>query len=430
MLNENNIIVAVVGLGYVGLPLAVEFGKFYRTIGFDKSKARVQACQISPDSLDEIEVKTLNKAKYLTFTNDAKTLIQADFHIIAVPTPVDDSKVPNLEPLISATTTVARYMKRGCIIVFESTVYPGTTEEVCVPILEKISKMKWKKDFHVGYSPERINPGDKHHSLTNIIKVVSADEPKTLTKLSRLYSSIISAGIFEASSIEVAEAAKVIENTQRDLNIALMNELAIVFDKMNIDTKQVLRAASTKWNFLSFKPGLVGGHCIGVDPYYLTYKSEKLGYEPEVILAGRKINDGMSKFIAEKTIKLMIKKGTLIQGSRVGVLGLTFKEDCADIRNSKVPDIVRELEAYGIQVSVHDPLANRLEAKISYGLDLEEWEDLPVCSALVFCVEHKFYRDLEIINIKEKLEERGVIIDVKSQFDWNEIDPEILYWNL
>ena len=314
-------------------------------------------------------------------------------------------------------------MKQGATVVYESTVYPGATEEVCIPVLEQHSGLKWKTGFHVGYSPERINPGDKEHTLTRITKVVSGDSPETLDQVAALYGSIITAGVHKATSMKVAEAAKVIENTQRDLNIALMNELAIIFDKIGIDTTEVLEAAGTKWNFLKFKPGLVGGHCIGVDPYYLTHKAEMLGYHPQVILAGRRINDGMGKFIAENIVKRMINSGCSIKGARVNVLGLTFKENCPDLRNSKVPEIIAELQSYGIDVTVHDPLADPAEARHEYGLALSEWDTLPVADAVVVAVAHDAYRDMGLRVIRKKVRDDGTLVDVKAQF--SDQDPAL-----
>jgi UDP-N-acetyl-D-galactosamine dehydrogenase len=334
-----------------------------------------------------------------------------------VPTPVDEAHNPDFTPLAGASKSVGKHMKRGAIVVFESTVYPGATEEVCIPIMEKESGLKWKQDFHVGFSPERINPGDKEHTLTTILKVVSGDDDETLERIAQLYESVITAGVYRASSIKVAEAAKVIENTQRDLNIALMNELAIIFDKIGIDTLEVLKAAGTKWNFLPFRPGLVGGHCIGVDPYYLTHKAEMVGYHPQVILAGRRINDGMSKFVAEKTVKSMISSGFHVKGSKVNVIGLTFKENCPDLRNSKVADIVHELESYGCDVNVYDPLADVAEAEHEYGIKLTRWEDLPQGDAMVVAVAHKEVVELGIDGLRSKLNQGGCFIDVKSQFD-------------
>jgi UDP-N-acetyl-D-galactosamine dehydrogenase len=410
-------VVAVVGLGYVGLPLAVEFGKKQRTIGYDLSAAKVANYKNHIDPTGEVSTETLKAATLLEVTTDPSLLSGADYIIVAVPTPVDIAHNPDFTPLAGASKMVGQTMKRGAVVVFESTVYPGATEEVCVPILEQQSGMKWKDDFHVGFSPERINPGDKEHTLTSILKVVSGDDDETLERVAALYESVITAGVYRASSIKVAEAAKVIENTQRDLNIALMNELAIIFDKIGIDTLEVLKAAGTKWNFLPFRPGLVGGHCIGVDPYYLTHKAEMIGYHPQVILAGRRINDGMAKFVAEKTVKSMISSGFHVKGSKVNVVGLTFKEDCPDLRNSKVADIVHELESYGCDVHVYDPLADADEAYHEYGIKLQSWDSLPQADALVVAVAHKEVRAHPIDDFRAKLNEGGCFIDVKAQFD-------------
>jgi len=410
-------IVAVVGLGYVGLPLAVEFGKKRNTIGFDLSQAKVENYRRFVDPTGEVSSEDLRAASTLTVTTDPGALAQADFIIVAVPTPVDSAHQPDLGPLVGASESIGRHMKRGAIVVYESTVYPGATEEACVPILEKFSGMRWQRDFHVGYSPERINPGDKEHTLTKILKVVSGDDPETLDKVAELYQSIITAGVFRASSIRVAEAAKVIENTQRDLNIALMNELAILFDRIGIDTLEVLQAAGTKWNFLPFRPGLVGGHCIGVDPYYLTHKADMIGYHPQVILAGRRINDGMGKFIAEQTIKHMIRNGSQVKGSRVNVLGLTFKENCPDIRNTRVIDVIGELRSFGVDVHVHDPVPDAAEARHEYGLELVPWDKLPRAEAIVVAVAHQQFVRKPLADYLAKVVERGCFIDVKSQFD-------------
>jgi UDP-N-acetyl-D-glucosamine/UDP-N-acetyl-D-galactosamine dehydrogenase len=410
-------IVAVVGLGYVGLPLAVEFGKRQRTIGFDLSQSKVENYRRFVDPTGEVSSDDLRAARQLEVTTDPQALAPADFIIVAVPTPVDSAHQPDLRPLIGASEFVGRHMKRGAVVVYESTVYPGATEEVCVPILEKVSGMHWRRDFCVGYSPERINPGDKQHTLTRILKVVSGDSPETLDKVAALYQSIITAGVHRASSIKVAEAAKVIENTQRDLNIALMNELAILFDRIGIDTLEVLQAAGTKWNFLPFRPGLVGGHCIGVDPYYLTHKADQIGYHPQVILAGRRINDGMGKFIAEQTVKHMIRNGSPVKGARVNVLGLTFKENVPDIRNTRVIDVVQELKSYGIDVHVHDPVSDASEALHEYGLELEPWEALPRAEAMVLAVAHREFLTRPLEDYLAKVVERGCFIDVKSQMD-------------
>jgi UDP-N-acetyl-D-galactosamine dehydrogenase len=410
-------VVAVVGLGYVGLPLAVEFGKKGRTIGFDLSASKVENYKKFIDPTGEVSTEELKESRHLEVTTDPSMLAQADYIVVAVPTPVDIAHNPDFGPLEGASKTVGTNMKRGAIVVYESTVYPGATEEVCIPILEKCSGMKWKDDFHCGFSPERINPGDKEHRLTTILKVVSGDDEETLERVAGLYESVVTAGVHRASSIKVAEAAKVIENTQRDLNIALMNELAIIFDKVGIDTLEVLKAAGTKWNFLPFRPGLVGGHCIGVDPYYLTHKAEMVGYHPQVILAGRRINDGMAKFVAEKTVKSMISSGFHVKGSKVNVVGLTFKENCPDLRNSKVADIVHELESYGCEVHVHDPVADGEEAQHEYGIKLESWDNLPKADALIMAVPHKEVLARSLIDFEAKLNENGCFIDVKSQFD-------------
>lgn len=424
-------VVGVIGLGYVGLPLAVEFGKKFRTIGFDLKKEIMESYKKHVDPTGEVSPEQLKAATLCEYTSDPSRLSEADFIIVAVPTPVNEAHQPDLHPLISASETAGRHMKKGVTIIYESTVYPGATEDDCIPVLEKFSKMSWKKDFFVGYSPERINPGDKERTLTKIVKVVSGDTPETLEKVKNLYETIITAGVFPTKTIKEAEAAKVIENTQRDLNIALINELAVIFDRLGIDTVNVLEAAGSKWNFLPFRPGLVGGHCIGVDPYYLTHKAETLGYHPQVILAGRRINDSMGKFIAEKTVKKMITQGINIKNARVSVLGLTFKEDCPDLRNSRVIDIIHELESYGIEVQVHDPISDPVEAEHYYRVNLTEWNSLAKADALVFAVSHRFYRDLGINAIKEKISENGVIIDVKSIFNTNSFkDTGLSFWRL
>lgn len=410
-------VVAVVGLGYVGLPLAVEFGKKVRTIGFDLSRTKIEHYGRCVDPTGEVSPEELRAANRLEVTTDPALLGQADYIVVAVPTPVDIAHNPDFSPLIGASKSVGAHMKRGATVVFESTVYPGATEEVCIPILERASGMQWKRDFHVGFSPERINPGDKEHTLTTILKVVSGDDEEALERIARLYESVVTAGVYRASSIKVAEAAKVIENTQRDLNIALMNELAIIFDKIGIDTLEVLKAAGTKWNFLPFRPGLVGGHCIGVDPYYLTHKAEMIGYHPQVILAGRRINDGMAKFVAEKTVKSMISSGFHVKGSKVNVIGLTFKENCPDLRNSKVADIVHELESYGCDVHVYDPVAEADEARHEYGIALETWDSLPPADAVIVAVPHREVLALSLADFQSKLNEGGCFIDVKSQFE-------------
>ena len=359
----------------------------------------------------------LLSGKNFEYPADPRDLSQADFIVVAVPTPVDDAHQPDFSPLLSACDIFSPHMKKGAIVIFESTVYPGATEEVCIPALEKKSGKRWKQDFHVGYSPERINPGDHEHTLTTITKVVSGDDDQTLEAVAQLYELVVKAGVFRTSSIKAAEAAKVIENTQRDLNIALMNELAIIFHKLDIDTLEVLEAAGSKWNFLPFRPGLVGGHCIGVDPYYLTQKAERMGYHPEVILAGRRINDSMGKFIAEQTIKQIIQAGHSVNGSHVIVLGITFKEDCPDSRNTRVIDVVNELKTYGVNVWVHDPVADAEEARYEYGLELHPWEKLPKAKAIVAAVAHKEFLKKGMDAMLMKLEKGGSFIDVKSRFD-------------
>jgi UDP-N-acetyl-D-galactosamine dehydrogenase len=392
-------IVAVVGLGYVGMPLAVEFGKNRPTIGFDLSSSKIESYKKYVDPTGELSSAELRAADQLSVSTDPATLADAKYIVVAVPTPVDIAHNPDFTPLAGASKTVGLHMKKGAIVIFESTVYPGATEEVCIPILEQHSGLKWKEDFHVGFSPERINPGDKEHTLTTILKVVSGDDAETLEQVAKLYESIITAGVHRASSIKVAEAAKVIENTQRDLNIALMNELAIIFDKIGIDTLEVLKAAGTKWNFLPFRPGLVGGHCIGVDPYYLTHKAEMIGYHPQVMIAA----------------------GFHVKGSKVNVIGLTFKENCPDLRNSKVADIVHELKAYGVDVHVYDPVASADEAQHEYGIQLESWESLPRADAVIAAVAHKELLARPLSDIQSKLNEGGCFIDVKSQFDMQAI---------
>ena len=409
--------IAVIGLGYVGLPLAVEFGKKFRTIGFDLSAEKVAAYREFNDPTGEVSAEDLRAATQLTCHTDPAMLREADFVVIAVPTPVDEAHQPDFTPLVKSSETAGRHLKRGAIVVYESTVYPGATEEVCIPILERESGMKWKQDFFVGYSPERINPGDKERTVTKILKVVSGDTPETLAKVQEIYGSVITAGVYPASSIKVAEAAKVIENTQRDLNIALMNELAVIFHKIGIDTLEVLKAAGTKWNFLPFRPGLVGGHCIGVDPYYLTHKADMLGYHPQVILAGRRINDGMGKYVAEQTVKEMIAAGSSIKGASVIVLGLTFKENCPDLRNSKVIDVIHELQSYGCKVHVHDPVAASAEAEHEYGVQLEHWDELPVADAIVAAVAHSEYLEMPLPKLLGKLTPGGVFSDVKSSYN-------------
>ena len=426
----NQRIVSVLGLGYVGLPVAVAFGLKRKTIGFDINSTRIEELKQGHDRTGEVTASELTSADIL-FTNDIDELKLADFHIVAVPTPVDDAKQPDLTPMLKASETVGHALKKGDIVVYESTVYPGVTEDECVPILERISGLTCGRDFTVGYSPERINPGDKEHTFTKIKKVVSGQDAATLEIVAQVYESVVTAGVHRAPSIKVAEAAKVIENTQRDLNIALMNELALIFDKLGIDTNDVLEAAGTKWNFLPFKPGLVGGHCIGVDPYYLTHKAEKIGYIPQVILAGRRINDGMGKFIAQRTVKEMIHAGHNVLGATVTVLGLTFKEDCPDLRNSKVIDIIRELEDYGIKVQVCDPLADAAEALHEYGVTLVPFEKLSTAEAVVVAVAHDEYRRLTVKQLHNMMNGAPLVADIKGIFKREQLNNQnIRYWRL
>ena len=409
--------IAIIGLGYVGLPLAVEFGKKYPTTGFDINGPRIAALISGHDSTLEVDEAELKQATQLNYTTDIEQLKSCNIYIVTVPTPIDSHKRPDLTPLEKASETVGKVLSKGDIVIYESTVYPGATEEVCVPILERHSGLTFNKDFYCGYSPERINPGDKEHRVTTIKKVTSGSTPEIADIVDNLYKSIITAGTHKASSIKVAEAAKVIENTQRDLNIALMNELAIIFERLGIDTLEVLKAAGTKWNFLPFRPGLVGGHCIGVDPYYLTHKAEILGYHPHVIQAGRRINDGMAAYVAQQTIKQMIRSGTNIRGAKVIVLGLTFKENCSDLRNSKVADLVKELQEFGCEVYVHDPLAEAEQALHEYGITLREWHQLPQnADAIVAAVSHAKYTTQPVANLLAPLKRCGVFIDIKSAY--------------
>ena len=422
--------VSIIGLGYVGLPVAVAFGRVRRTVGFDINVRRIEELRGGHDRTGEVDRDELAAADIL-FTSSLEELRQADFHIVAVPTPIDDANQPDLTPLLRASETVGGALKKGDIVVYESTVYPGVTEEVCAPVLERVSGLVCGRDFTVGYSPERINPGDREHSFTKIRKVVSGQDQKTLDIIAAVYGSVVTAGVFPAAGIKVAEAAKVIENTQRDLNIALMNELAIIFDRLGIDTNDVLDAAATKWNFLRFTPGLVGGHCIGVDPYYLTHKAEKTGYIPQVILAGRRINNSMGRFIAQQTVKQMIHAGHGILGSTVTVLGLTFKENCPDLRNSKVIDIIAELREYGITVQAHDPMADPEEAKHEFGLDLTPLDKLQPAQAVIAAVAHRPFLELSADDIRGLMNGTPVLIDVKGVYDRQEMaQAGIALWRL
>jgi UDP-N-acetyl-D-galactosamine dehydrogenase len=422
--------VAVIGLGYVGLPVALAFArKFPGCVGFDIHKEKVDELRRGHDRNHEVPESVL-KGTTLNMTSDPKALDGITFFVVAVPTPIDHNNVPDLTPVVKASETVGKHLSKGAVIVYESTVYPGVTEEICGPILEKQSGLKCGPDFTLGYSPERINPGDKEHTLERITKVVSGQDGPTLDRVAAAYGSIIEAGVHRAPSIKVAEAAKVIENTQRDLNIALVNELALIFDRMGIRTSDVLAAAGTKWNFLKFKPGLVGGHCIGVDPYYLTMKAQQLGYQPEVILAGRRINNNMGPFVAQRLVKMLINANIAVKGARVGVLGLTFKEDCNDLRNSKVPDILTELKQFGIETIIHDPLANAPEAVHEYGLTLSPLEAFRDLDGLVFAVSHKEYLEMGTAKIAEYVKKGGCIADVKSALDSTKVGRGIKYWSL
>jgi UDP-N-acetyl-D-glucosamine/UDP-N-acetyl-D-galactosamine dehydrogenase len=406
--------IAVIGLGYVGLPLAVEFAKHFRTIGYDLSATRVANIRKLEDPTGEVSYEQFIAATQLEVTDDPREISVADFIIVAVPTPVDEAHRPDFTALISSSTLVGKNMRRGAVVVYESTVYPGATEEICIPILEKESGYIWRKDFFIGYSPERINPGDKVHTLTTIVKVVAGDTPETLDTVAQVYETVVKAGVHRASSIKVAEAAKVIENTQRDLNIALMNELSMIFRRVGIDTIEVLKAAGTKWNFLPFRPGLVGGHCIGVDPYYLTHKAEKLGYIPQVILAGRRINDAMGPYVARQAIKEMIKRNHRLQNADVIVLGLTFKENVPDLRNSKVIDVIRELESYGLVVHVHDPIASASDALHEYNIVLKTWDQLPKSACVLMAVNHQQYIEKGPAQVMSLMVDNAVFVDVKS----------------
>jgi len=423
--------VAVVGLGYVGLPLALAFGRVMPTIGFDISEAKIEAYRKGCDPTGEMGNELFSYAKSLQYTSDPSSLGKADYIIVAVPTPVDNAHQPDLTPVIRASEIVGKYMRQGAVVIFESTVYPGVTEDVCAPILERESGLKCGADFKVGYSPERVNPGDKEHRLETIVKVVSGQDDETLEKVAGLYEKVIEAGVHRAPSIGVAEAAKVIENTQRDVNIALINELALIFHKLGIDTQAVLEAAGTKWNFLPFRPGLVGGHCIGVDPYYLTHRAEIAGFRPEIIKAARYINDGMGRWLAEQTVMEMIRAGLQVKGARVGVLGLTFKENCADLRNTKVMDCIRELELLGVRVLVCDPVADAEQAKCEHGIDLVDMNDLQSMDAVILAVAHDVFRDLDGTAFVSRCKPGAPIMDVKCMLDAEQVrSAGLTLWRL
>lgn len=426
----HNRIVSLVGLGYVGLPAAVAFGKQKQCIGFDINPQRILELKQGIDRTEETTAEDLLAADIL-YTCDINDLRKADFHIVAVPTPVDDAHVPDLTPVEKASVTVGKALKRGDIVVYESTVYPGVTEDICVPILERESGLRCGEDFTVGFSPERINPGDKERSFTTIHKIVSGQDQATLDVVADVYSSVVTAGVHKASSIKVAEAAKVIENSQRDLNIAFMNELAVIFDRLGIDTEEVLRAAGTKWNFLPFRPGLVGGHCIGVDPYYLTYRAEQIGYIPQVILAGRRINDNMGRYVARKGVKLILKHGLDFANLQATVLGFTFKEDCPDVRNTKVIDIIKELEDYNAKVYCCDPVADAPDAEHEYGITFTQFNDLPQVPLLILAVAHHEFKSLDLDALLSKVQPGGVILDVKSILPKEEIRARgYILWRL
>ncbi len=424
--------VAVVGLGYVGLPLAVHLSKYFSVIGFDAKTARVDALKAGHDATGEISDQAL-KSCAAHFTANGADLAKASVIIVAVPTPIDAHNQPDLTPLEKASANVGKYLQRGAVVVYESTVYPGVTEEVCLPILEKESGLKFGRDFTLGYSPERINPGDKVNTLESIMKIVSGSDPATLDLLAGVYGQVVKAGIHRASSIKVAEAAKVIENTQRDINIALINELSIIFDRLGIDTQEVLQAAGTKWNFMNFRPGLVGGHCIGVDPYYLTYKAQEAGYHPEIILAGRRINDNMGKYVAEKCIKLMIHQGCRIKDAKVGIMGLTFKENVPDLRNTRVVDIVSELASYNVQAVIHDPMASPEEARHEYNIDLCGAESFSGLDAIILAVPHEAYRSFTPEHLKKCFANpaQALLLDLKGFYKPEDLrSAGVCYWRL
>lgn len=421
----NNIKIGMIGLGYVGLPLAVEFGRHYPTVGFDINKHRISELQSGNDHTLEVSSEELSQATHLTYSANIDDIASCNTYIVTVPTPINEHKQPDLTPLEKASDLLGKVIKSGDIVIYESTVYPGATEEVCVPILEKISGLKFNQDFFVGYSPERINPGDKQHRVTNILKVTSGSTPEIAEKVDQLYKSIITAGTHKASSIKVAEAAKVIENTQRDVNIALINELALIFNKLDIDTEEVLLAAGTKWNFLPFRPGLVGGHCIGVDPYYLTHKAQAIGYNPEVILSGRRINDSMGAYVVSQLIKLMLKKRIHVQDAKVLIMGLTFKENCPDIRNTRIVDIVEELKTYGVSVDVYDPWVNSAEAYEEYAIRPINQPGQGKYDAMILAVAHQEFKEMPIEEIRALGKAQSIIYDLKYLFPADQTDARL-----
>ena len=425
MLSLSNCRIGVVGLGYVGLPLAVEFGRQFDTIGFDIKPDRIKELTRGRDRTLEVGAAELRGAKRLTYTAAINDLKRCNIYIVTVPTPIDEFKRPDLTPLVRASEALGQVIKKGAVVVYESTVYPGCTEEVCIPIIERISGLKFNKDFFAGYSPERINPGDKEHRLSSIRKVTSGSTPKAADFVNKLYSSIISAGTYQASSIRVAEAAKVIENTQRDVNIALINELALIFNRLGIDTEEVLQAAGTKWNFLPFRPGLVGGHCIGVDPYYLTHKAQEIGYHPEMILAGRRLNDNMGVYVASEVVRLLTRKRIHVKGAKILMLGLTFKENCPDVRNSKVVDVIRELEKYGAKIEVYDPWVNTREAAHEYGIRPIKRLQRGRHDALVLAVAHKQFKEMGVAAVRKLGRRKHILYDIKYAFPAAQVDGRL-----
>jgi UDP-N-acetyl-D-glucosamine/UDP-N-acetyl-D-galactosamine dehydrogenase len=422
--------IAIIGLGYVGLPVALAFAdRFPNTVGFDINRQKVDQLKQGIDVTGEITAEIL-ESTFLNISCEPTDLVDCNFFVVAVPTPVDRHHRPDLTPLIRASEFIGKVLSKGAIVVYESTVYPGVTEEVCGPILEKVSGLKQGVDFKLGYSPERINPGDHEHTLTRIVKVVSGEDAETLDRVAEVYGAIVEAGVYRASCIQVAEMAKAIENTQRDLNIALMNEIALICDRLEIRTMDVLEAAGTKWNFLPFRPGLVGGHCIGVDPYYLTTKAEELGYYPEVVLAGRRINDNMGPYLAQRMVKLLVGANIAIKRARIGILGLTFKENVPDVRNSRVPDIIKELKQFGLTPVVHDPLADKAETLHEYGLELATWEDLNDLDGIILAVNHQQYVEMDVKDLLKGLRLGGVVVDVKSMLNPTLMSQSVHYWSL